>query len=144
MNGNKVNFTQVKCGASAHSRSATHQNSIRKAAIYIRCAQDASCLDLQTHLKTLVEQQENWQLMGVYADVGYSGYNIDRPALGELIKECEVGNIDVIVVDWIKSMSRKIEDCEHLFDVFRRKGIFVYQCGYGEMLEITLKRLQVA
>ena len=107
----------------------THQDSMKRAAIYIRCAKDAPNVDLQTRLKASVERRDDWQYAGAYMDAGYSGYNTERPALQKLIKECEAGTVNVVVVDQPKSLSRNVDDCKRLFEFFLRTKVVVYHFG---------------
>ena len=151
MNANEAKFTRVERGTPAYCRFGTYQDSRRKAVIYIRCARGAFYDDLQTHLKASIDRRDDWQYAGAYVDVGYSGYNTERPALQKLIRECEAGAISVIVVDQFKNLSRNVDDFEKLFEVFSRTNVAVYQCEditpdlklLDAMAEIPLARLRL-
>ena len=151
MNANVANFTRVERVTPTHCRFGMCQDSIRKAVIYIRCAKGTFYDDLQTRLKASIERRDDWQYAGAYVDVGYSGYNTERPALQRLLRECEAGAISVIVVDQFKNLSRNVDDCKKLFEVFLRTNVAVYQYGNktsdlnlcDAMVEMPLERLRL-
>ena len=47
-----------------------------------------------------------WILVKVYTDGGFSGGNLDRPALKAMIKEIEKGAADIVLVDKLDRLSR--------------------------------------
>ena len=107
---------------------------MKKTAIYIRCAKDVSYLDLQTQLENAVKEQEDLELVGCYVDVGYSGANIDRPALRDLLSACEAGAVEAIAVKQFASLSRNAENTIRLDKLFLKNGITIYLLS-GESLE---------
>ena len=58
-----------------------------------------------------------------YDDGGFSGGNINRPALTQLLADCEAGMVDVIVVYKIDRLSRSICDFADLTKKFDRWGV---------------------
>ena len=52
---------------------------------------------------------QGWQVVGVYNDEDWSGGDASRPEFNKMIKECETGNVDVVLV---KSQSRFARDSE--------------------------------
>lgn len=58
-----------------------------------------------------------------YDDGGFSGGNINRPALQELLKECEAGKVDVIVVYKIDRLSRSILDFSEIMKKFDEHNV---------------------
>ena len=107
---------------------------MKKAGIYIRCAENAPYRELQEQLKTLVEKQGDWQFTEAYVDVGYSGRNLNRPALQRLIADCKAGNVEIIIVKHFASLSRNVEESLRLLDTLQQTGIAIYQCA-GDALE---------
>lgn len=59
----------------------------------------------EERLKKYCEAMD-WQLVKVYTDPGYSGGNMDRPALKEMISEVEKGKADIVLVDKLDRLSR--------------------------------------
>lgn len=47
-----------------------------------------------------------WEVVKVYIDPGYSGGNMERPGLKEMISEIENGNADIVLVDKLDRLSR--------------------------------------
>lgn len=105
----------------------------KRCAIYTRKShdegldQDYNSLDAQrdageAYIKS--QQHEGWTLVKKhYDDPGFSGGNLERPALKELIKDIEAGLIDVIVVYKVDRLSRSLHDFAKLVEIFDRKGI---------------------
>ena len=58
-----------------------------------------------------------------YEDGGYSGGNTNRPALKELMSDCEAGLVDTIVVYKIDRLSRSICDFAELSKKFDEWGV---------------------
>ena len=57
------------------------------------------------------QRDNGWTLLPKrYDDGGFSGGNTNRPALKELLKDCEAGLVDVVVVYKIDRLSRSIRD----------------------------------
>ena len=48
----------------------------------------------------------DWILVKVYIDGGFTGSNMDRPALQDMIKEIEKGVVDLVLVDKLDRLSR--------------------------------------
>lgn len=55
-----------------------------------------------------------WILVKIYTDGGFSGANMERPALQEMIKAIEKGEADVVLVDKLDRMSRSQYDTLYL------------------------------
>jgi len=67
------------------------------------------------------QQHEGWiAVADDYDDGGYSGGNMERPALRRLMADIEAGRIDVIVVYKIDRLSRSLADFAKMVDVFDR------------------------
>src|SRR6267143_5090557 len=58
-----------------------------------------------------------------YDDPAYSGANLDRPALQQLLKDIDTGRIDVIVVYKIDRLTRSLADFAKLVEAFDAKSI---------------------
>ena len=65
------------------------------------------------------QRAEGWMLVGDhYDDGGFSGGNLDRPALRRLLADIEMGLVDVIVVYKIDRLSRSLMDFAKLVETF--------------------------
>ena len=70
------------------------------------------------------QKHEGWmQLPTIYEDGGYSGGNMDRPGVQQLLGDVAAGKIDIIVVYKIDRLSRSLMDFSKLVDVFDRAGV---------------------
>ena len=63
------------------------------------------------------------KLPKIYEDGGYSGGNMDRPGLKELLADIEAGKIDIIVVYKIDRLTRSLTDFARLNDVLDRHQV---------------------
>ena len=65
-----------------------------------------------------------WESFKFYTDAGYSGGNMNRPALQEMIKDVEAGKIEKVVVYKLDRLSRSQKDTLNLIeDVFLANGV---------------------
>ncbi len=72
----------------------------------------------------LSQKAEGWVLVpDRYDDGGFSGGNMDRPALKRLIADIEAGRVDVVVVYKIDRLSRSLMDFARLVELFERRSV---------------------
>ena len=70
------------------------------------------------------QKAEGWQcLPDRYDDGGFTGGNMDRPALGRLMADIEAGNVDCVVVYKVDRLSRSLIDFARMMELFERKRI---------------------
>src|ERR1700753_2805416 len=70
------------------------------------------------------QKSEGWVLVpDHYDDGGFSGGNLDRPALKRCLADIEAGRIDVVVVYKIDRLSRSLMDFSRLVEVFDRQNV---------------------
>lgn len=76
-------------------------------------AQRAAC---EAYIKS--QKHENWQLLPTeYDDGGYSGGNMERPALKRLLQDVQNGLVDIIVVYKIDRLTRSLMDFSKIVEV---------------------------
>ncbi len=56
-----------------------------------------------SHYKKLIQDNNDWEFAGVYADEAYTGTKETRTEFQQLIKDCKAGKIDMVIT---KSISR--------------------------------------
>ena len=105
----------------------------RRCAIYTRksCEDglelEYNSLDAQydSALSYIRSQASNgWEVIPKrYDDGGYSGGNMNRPALKELLADIESGAVDIVVVYKIDRLSRSITDFTDISKIFERYGV---------------------
>jgi DNA invertase Pin-like site-specific DNA recombinase len=70
------------------------------------------------------QSHEGWiAVVDDYDDGGFSGGNMDRPALRRLMADIEAGKVDIVVVYKIDRLSRSLADFARMVDVFDRHRV---------------------
>jgi DNA invertase Pin-like site-specific DNA recombinase len=105
----------------------------KRCAVYCRVSSDErldqsfNSIDAQReagHAFIKSQSHEGWiAVADDYEDGGYSGGNMDRPALRRLMADIEAGKIDIVVVYKIDRLSRSLADFARMVDVFDRHRV---------------------
>jgi len=70
------------------------------------------------------QQHEGWVcLPDRYDDGGFTGGNMERPALKRLLADIEAGEIDCVVVYKVDRLSRSLLDFARIMETFERHGV---------------------
>jgi len=70
------------------------------------------------------QRQLGWILVPErYDDSGYTGGNLDRPALQKLLRDIAQGTIDCVLVYKVDRLSRSLLDFARLMEVFERHQV---------------------
>ena len=70
------------------------------------------------------QRHEGWQALSKqYDDGGFSGGNMNRPALKQLLEDIAAGLIDTIVVYKVDRLTRSLTDFAKMVEVFDQKGV---------------------
>jgi site-specific DNA recombinase len=70
------------------------------------------------------QRHEGWlALDDGYDDGGFSGGNLERPALKRLLADIEAGKVDIVVVYKIDRLTRSLPDFAKLVEVLDRNGV---------------------
>ncbi len=101
-----------------------------KCAIYTRVSTDNqaekefnSCEAQEEKIRNFVKSQNNWEVFKVYSDPGYTGANIDRPALQELLEDLKQGIINNVLVYKIDRLTRSPKDFYQLIEYFENYNV---------------------
>ncbi|MDX5526494.1 MAG: recombinase family protein [Wolbachia endosymbiont of Andrena nigroaenea] len=71
-----------------------------------------------------IKSREGWvALTKRYDDGGFSGSNLNRPAIKELFEDVKAGEVDCVVVYTLDRLSRETKDCIEVTSFFRRHRI---------------------
>ena len=94
---------------------------VLRVALYVRVssqeqADEGYSVGEQTERLQKYADAMGWVIHKVYVDPGYSGGNMDRPGLNELIKDVETGKIDTVVVYKLDRLSRSQYDTLYLIE----------------------------
>ena len=111
-----------------------HAEPVRtRCAIYTRKSsdeglqQDFNSLDAQREAAEAYiasQKAEGWVCLPErYDDGGFTGGNIDRPALQRLLADIEAGKIDCIVVYKVDRLSRSLMDFARIVEIFERCNV---------------------
>ncbi len=70
------------------------------------------------------QRHEGWHVLSAhYDDGGYSGGNMDRPALQRLLADIAAGKVNVVVVYKIDRLTRSLFDFAKIVETFDAKGV---------------------
>jgi site-specific DNA recombinase len=88
--------------------------------------QDFNSLDAQRDAGTAYirsQAGEGWSLLqDQYDDGGYTGANMDRPAMRRLLADSQAGKVDCVVVYKVDRLSRSIRDFAKIMEIFEKHG----------------------
>jgi len=112
---------------------------IRKNDTTVRCAiytrksteegleQEFNTLDAQREAAEafiLSQKAEGWRAIAeYYDDGGFTGGNMERPALKRLLADIEAGQVDCVIVYKVDRLSRSLLDFARMMEVFDRQGV---------------------
>lgn len=102
----------------------------KRAAIYCRLSKDdeqagdSVSIETQRMMLTSYCANQNFEVVDIYVDDGYSGLNFDRPSFKRLISDLENGKFDIIVTKDLSRLGRDYIQTGYYMDVyFSRKHI---------------------
>ncbi|MFT3881786.1 MAG: recombinase family protein [Gemmatales bacterium] len=109
------------------------EKKLLRCAIYTRKSteegleQEFNSLDAQREgAEAFIKSQshERWTCVPErYDDGGFTGGNIERPALKRLLEDIEAGRVDVVLVYKVDRLSRSLMDFARLMSLFESKGV---------------------
>ncbi len=105
----------------------------KRCAVYCRVSSDErldqefNSIDAQKesgHAYIASQRSEGWtSLTDDYDDPGFSGGNMERPALKRLLADIERGLVDIVVVYKIDRLTRSLADFSKMVEVFERYNV---------------------
>jgi DNA invertase Pin-like site-specific DNA recombinase len=70
------------------------------------------------------QQHEGWVVpRNRYDDGGFSGGNLERPALQQLLTDVRAGRIEIVVVYKVDRLTRSLADFARLVEIFDAQGV---------------------
>src|SRR5436190_2297565 len=113
----KTSAARKTCRCAIYSRKSTEEG----------LDQDFSSLDAQREAaEAYIKSQahEGWvRLPERYDDGGFTGGNMDRPALARLLADIEAGRINCVVVYKVDRLSRSLLDFAKMMEVFEKHKV---------------------
>ena len=107
-----------------------NKTQIKNCAIYTRVSTDiqaekefSSCEAQEEKIKSFIKSQDNWQIFRVYSDPGFTGANINRPALQDLLEDIKEKKIDIILAYKIDRLTRSPKDFYQLIEFFEQNYV---------------------
>ncbi len=111
----------------------SENDKIVRCAVYTRKSteegleQEFNSLDAQresAEAYIMSQKSQGWQcLRDYYDDGGFTGGNMDRPALKRLLEEVDDGKIDCVVVYKVDRLSRSLLDFTKILERFEKKNV---------------------
>jgi DNA invertase Pin-like site-specific DNA recombinase len=122
-----------RSGGSPRARGTAAKPSVIPCAIYTRKSseeglqQDFNSLDAQREACAafiLSQRAQGWKAVGTaYDDGGFSGGNMERPALKRLLADIAVKKIRIVVVYKVDRLTRSLADFAKLVELFDAHGV---------------------
>ena len=107
-----------------------------RAALYARYSSEnqrqASIAD-QIEVCTRYIDKQGWVIVGTYSDAAASGASRFRPGYQRLLSALDRGIFDVVVVEALDRLGRKLADIADLYDRCAFAGIKLYAVNVGEI-----------
>lgn len=103
-----------------------------KVAAYVRVSVESvqmhHSLEAQKeYYKQMIDNEPNWKFAGIYADKGISGTRIkQRTGFCEMIRDCEAGKINKILVKSVSRFSRNTVDLLNIVRKLKSQNISVW------------------
>lgn len=116
-NGNKTSTAHPSVRCAIYTRKSTEEG----------LEQEFNSLDAQRdsgEAYVASQQHEGWEcLPNQYDDGGFTGGNMDRPAMQRLMADIEAGKIDCVVVYKVDRLSRSLLDFARIMEVFEKHNV---------------------
>ncbi|MBU4252497.1 MAG: recombinase family protein, partial [Candidatus Omnitrophica bacterium] len=107
-----------------------NNSSYMNCAIYTRVSTDNqaevefnSCQAQEQKIKSFINSQENFFVYKVYNDAGFTGANLERPALQEMLRDVQEDKINMVIVYKIDRLTRSPKDFYALVDIFEQHEV---------------------
>jgi len=79
-----------------------------------------------SHYSTRIQNNPNWQYVGVYSDEAITGTKENRPGLQKLIADCRDGKIDLIITKSISRFARNTVTLLETVRMLKELGVDIY------------------
>ena len=95
-----------------------------KCAVYTRVSTDNqaeiefnSCKAQEEKIKSFIKSQENLEIFNIYSDAGFTGANIERPALQQMLSDIQQGKINLVISYKIDRLTRSPKNFYQLIEI---------------------------
>ena len=101
-----------------------------RCAIYTRVSTDMqaevefnSCEAQEARIRAFIASQETMEIFRVYSDPGFTGANLNRPGLQELLEDVKQKHINLVITYKIDRLTRSPRDFYYLVEIFEKHGV---------------------
>jgi len=101
-----------------------------RCAIYTRVSTDNqaevefnSCEAQLEKIKSFIKSQENMEVFKVYSDPGFTGANLNRPALNEILNDIKQNKVNLVISYKIDRLTRSPKDFYQLIELFEEYNV---------------------
>jgi len=103
----------------------------KKVAAYARVSsgKDAMLQSLSaqvSYYNALIQREDGWQFVGVYADEAITGTKENRPDFQRLLADCHAGKIDMIITKSISRFARNTVTLLETVRMLKALGVDIY------------------
>ena len=102
----------------------------KKCALYTRVSTNSqaeleygSCEAQKDRIVSYIKSQEGLEVYKEYSDPGFTGSNIDRPALRELLRDVAARKVEFVMTYKIDRLTRSSKDFYSLIEFFEKNGV---------------------
>ena len=99
-------------------------------AVYTRVSTDNqaevefnSCKAQEEKIISFIKSQENMEVLKVYSDPGFTGANINRPALTKMVQDIKQNKINLVISYKIDRLTRSPKDFYQLIELFEKYNV---------------------
>ena len=110
---------------------------MKKCAVYTRVSTSMqaeveynSCEAQRDKILSYIKSQEDLELFKEYSDPGFSGSNLERPSLTDLLRDISEKNVDIVLTYKIDRLTRSSKDFYTLIEFFEK-----YEVAYVSVSE---------
>ena len=103
---------------------------MKKCAIYTRVSTSMqaeveynSCEAQGDRIHSYIKSQEDLEFFKEYSDPGYSGGDLDRPGLKELLRDIQDKKVDMVLTYKIDRLTRSSKDFYSLIEFFDKREV---------------------
>ena len=101
-----------------------------RVAIYTRVSTDNqaevefnSCEAQEAKIKSFISSQDGMEIYKVYSDPGFTGANLDRPAIADMLNDIEHNKVDMVMTYKIDRLTRSPRDFYQLIEIFETHNV---------------------
>ena len=103
---------------------------VLQCAIYTRVSTDNqaekkfnSCESQEQRIRSFINSQEDMEVYNVYSDPGFTGANLERPALREMVNDVIQNKVSLVISYKIDRLTRSPKDFYQLIELFEKYNV---------------------